>query len=271
MPSQAGSLGVNQPGPTLLTAQAVSDIVREAVGGVKNYIDEAMNVQKKESDKVLESTSISNLETVKEIITGPVPLQREQDSIWVQCSNRRITLEASACLVDGKAILAKEIVDKAVTDLKKRNKLIPLADKSDAGFSPAVDEYLSDELASNSEDEKRIGSAQARAVAKKRKSKPSRPKPNAGRRQNVAEAPPNPNYDNFFPRYPQQSRFPFTTADQVRDPLICASAVEKQATGGKIGQVPVVETNQPLVIPKMSAPNSGKEGKSIRMQNCVCF
>ena len=63
---------------------------------------------------------------------------------------------------------------------------------------PAVDEYLSDELASNSEDEKRIRSAQARAVAKKRKSKPSRPKPYAGRRQNVAEAPPNPNSDNFF-------------------------------------------------------------------------
>ena len=60
-----------------------------------------------------------------------------------------------------------------------------------------MDEYLSDELASNSEDEKRIRSAQAQAVAKKRKSKPSRPKPYAGRRQNVAETPLNPNSDNF--------------------------------------------------------------------------
>ena len=171
-------VGVNQPGPTLLTAQAVSDIVREAVGGVNNYIDEAMNAQKKESDKVLESTS-KQFEQLKKLSQVQFRFKGNKTQFEFNAQIAESLQKASACLVDGKAILAKEIVDKAVTDLKKRNKLIRLADKSD-GWS-AVDEYLSDELASNIEDEKRIRSAQARTVAKKRKSKPSRPKPYAGR------------------------------------------------------------------------------------------
>ena len=47
---------INQPLQAILTAQAVSDIVKDAVGGVKSYIDATLNAQKQESDKVIEST-----------------------------------------------------------------------------------------------------------------------------------------------------------------------------------------------------------------------
>ena len=51
--------------------------------------------------------------------------------------------------------------------IQKRQKLIKLADKSEAGWL-AVDEYESDELADDSADEKRIKKAQEKAAGKKK-------------------------------------------------------------------------------------------------------
>ena len=69
-----------------------------------------------------------------------------------------------------KSAKATKVLEEALDLLRKRNKLIRIADKSEGGWS-TVKEYLSDDVASDSEDEKRIRAAESRAVRKIKASK----------------------------------------------------------------------------------------------------
>ena len=64
-------------------------------------------------------------------------------------------------------------LDNVKASLNKRNKVISFADKSPAGWA-AVEGYESDELADDSEDEKKLRSAERRALSKIRLRKQSR-------------------------------------------------------------------------------------------------
>ena len=59
------------------------------------------------------------------------------------------------------------MIRESLADLKKQNKLVCIADKSIAGWD-AANEYGSDSVASESEDEKRIGRAEQRALSKRK-------------------------------------------------------------------------------------------------------
>ena len=84
----------------------------------------------------------------------------------------------------------------AVDDLSHRNKLIRLADMSEAGWA-AVDEYEQHALASDSDDEKRIVRAENRALKKQRDQRRKRQdKISASRRQSPQRWQPQPHIFN---------------------------------------------------------------------------
>ena len=77
---------------------------------------------------------------------------------------------ASKNLRAGKVSSATSDLEEAKKLIDKRNKLVRFADKSPAGWT-AVEEYESDELADDSEDEKKLRSAEKRALSKIREKK----------------------------------------------------------------------------------------------------
>ena len=70
--------------------------------------------------------------------------------------------EAQHSLASSKYEKAKRAIEEGINLTEKRIKVIKLADRSEFGWS-TVGEYLSDDLASNSEDEKRIFRSERRA------------------------------------------------------------------------------------------------------------
>ena len=73
---------------------------------------------------------------------------------------------------DGSRKRSKRLLEDVLKDIKDRNKLIRLADKSSGGWA-TVTEYQSDSIASDSSDEKKMRAAEKRAIAKiKHKKKP---------------------------------------------------------------------------------------------------
>ena len=70
--------------------------------------------------------------------------------------------EAQHSLASSKYEKAKRAIEEGINLTEKRIKVIKLADRSEFGWS-TVSEYLSDDLASNSEDEKRIFRSERRA------------------------------------------------------------------------------------------------------------
>ena len=65
----------------------------------------------------------------------------------------------------GSVSRATKAVKNMIEDLQKRNKLIKLAGKSLAGWN-TVQEYISDDLVSQSEDDEKLKATEARAFKK---------------------------------------------------------------------------------------------------------
>ena len=162
--SQTGTTDVSISTANLVAIinQTVSCAVGKAVGGVKSLFDKEL-----ENQKSLIEFSCQDLEKLKARKKGlKTQGNREQESFnsaIIDLIEQSLKLFNSGCTTAAIAVL-----EKALKDLNFRNKLVQIADKSDAGWK-AEEEYLVDDLASDSEDDKRIRKAQAIASAAKKK------------------------------------------------------------------------------------------------------
>ena len=76
--------------------------------------------------------------------------------------NEQVIAELEGVTAEGRS---NRKLEKAIGRLEKRQKLIKMADRSKAGWK-VVEEYLTDEIASNDEDDKKIRKAEKRALAR---------------------------------------------------------------------------------------------------------
>ncbi|KAK3105585.1 hypothetical protein FSP39_001110 [Pinctada imbricata] len=97
--------------------------------------------------------------------------------------------QVSWAIDNAKLDYAKETLSSATEKLKKRNKLIKIADTSEGGWE-TVRQYENNPVASDSDDESKINRAESRAVKKRKASKQKKPY----QRDNVKS------YNSVFPR-----------------------------------------------------------------------
>ena len=162
----------------VLSLSSISDIIKGEIKGVRDYIEETISKSKVEEKKV-------------EIKFKGNRIQYEFNAKQEARIQRAITK-----IDKGDNSAAKSELKEVLSDIKLRNKHIKIADKSEGGWK-VVDEYKSEELADNSDDEKRIKAARKTVAAnareeKKQKIRQSRRSVPYNRSYNAPSSYPNP-------------------------------------------------------------------------------
>ena len=131
----------------------------------KDYFDKKLTALKRDIQEDSLSNSDSIAKKLKEESKISFKFQGNKKQFYFNSDLAEKVHAASTALGKRKLEAVRGYLEELDSDIKKRNKLIRLADKSAAGWD-LVNEYLSDELASGSEDEKRIRRAEQRALLK---------------------------------------------------------------------------------------------------------
>ena len=158
----------NIAGPTIGQESGLS--CEETVGLIFRLLDSKLDKKFADLKRALEQKELSTNSQIKKLKT------EAKASSSFQFKGNKLQFEFNSSLLDSINIAFDHLhegdlsgVNKELENVKaslnKRNKVIRFADKSPAGWA-AVEEYESDELADDSEDEKKLRSAERRALSK---------------------------------------------------------------------------------------------------------
>ena len=148
----------SKAGPSGASSQDESPMVREVFSMFKNYLE----VKLEEKGRQLETKSKLDKQVTQMKFKGNQKQFEHNAHAQIDSVFDRIR---SANASESKDV--DDLVNEGKELIRKRQKLIRIADKSVDGWK-VVDEYISDELASGSEDEKRLKKAKE-AASRKRK------------------------------------------------------------------------------------------------------
>ena len=150
----------NQPGPSrALESQGQSELVQQVFGLFKTYLTSQLD----ENGKQLKTQSKVEKEACEFKSKG----NRKQFEFNASVDAILTDIASKADSPDEVKTLANEGKEK----IRKRQKLVKLADRNKDGWL-VVQEYESDDLASNSEDEKKIKKAKTAAEKKRKDARP---------------------------------------------------------------------------------------------------
>ena len=127
---------------------------------MKTFFDKKLTSMKRE----LTDTVNEKIKTKRPRLENTTSFKYKSNEKQVEF-NKEIQEDIEDVLKDITSSRQRKKIKNVIQKLTERNKLIKIADRSPARWG-TVNEYLSDELASDSDDAKRIHSAEYRAIKK---------------------------------------------------------------------------------------------------------
>ena len=129
----------------------MSELISTQVSSLKRPAEDSSNI-------------IREIKKIKTADARPVFKKKSNEEQYKATTKVLDVLEDANCnLASNNLEAAKSSIDQGITLVKERQKLISLADRSQYGWK-TVQEYLQHELAEDSDDEKKIYRAEARAA-----------------------------------------------------------------------------------------------------------
>ena len=160
MATDSGPSGASTSGLTEVQLASLMSAMRQGIKDEMVTLKRELSAEREAADeKLVKKIKLDKAPTFKK--KGHERQYRHNEEVRLKLSDTRAALDEHPPAVEK----AKTLLEEGEGLILERQKHIKIADRSENGWA-TVDEYVEDELADNSDDEKRLSRADARATRK---------------------------------------------------------------------------------------------------------